>query len=165
MRAEGINTAEMWSAAREQWRAVEHVPNTAWASMHLAEALVRAGDRAEAAEPLLEAWEIAEQLGAVPLRDRAVDLAAHARIPIKPPDRASRRGILGRLTDREVEVLRHLVAGESNAEIAASLFISPKTASVHISRILTKLDVNSRGKASAIAVREGINDSPVDQVE
>jgi len=74
-------------------------------------------------------------------------------------ERVSQRietGRIGRLTAREVEVLRLVAQGLSNNEIAQKLFISPKTASVHVSRILTKLGVNSRAKATAIAYEEHI---------
>lgn len=63
---------------------------------------------------------------------------------------------LARLTRREVEVLRLLAQGLSNHEIAQKLFISAKTASVHVSRILAKLGVNSRAKAAAIAHEESL---------
>ena len=43
-----------------------------------------------------------------------------------------REAPLARLTQRELEVLRHLASGDSNDEVAAALFISPKTASVHV---------------------------------
>ncbi len=55
------------------------------------------------------------------------------------------------LTGREREVLRLVAAGRSNREIAAELFISPKTASVHVSNILGKLGAASRGEAAAQA--------------
>jgi DNA-binding NarL/FixJ family response regulator len=54
-------------------------------------------------------------------------------------------------------VLDLLVEGFSNDEIARTLFIAPKTASVHVSRILAKLGVKSRGEAAALARREGIS--------
>jgi DNA-binding NarL/FixJ family response regulator len=57
---------------------------------------------------------------------------------------------------REVEVLRLVAAGRSNREIAAELFISAKTASVHVSNILAKLNASSRTEAAAIAHRAGI---------
>lgn len=56
-----------------------------------------------------------------------------------------------RLTAREHEVLELLALGRSNREIAAELFISVKTAGVHVSNILGKLGVASRGKAVAAA--------------
>lgn len=55
----------------------------------------------------------------------------------------------GQLTARELDVLRLVADGRSNAQIADELFISPKTASVHVSNILAKLDVRSRGEAAA----------------
>ena len=112
--------------------------------------------------PLSRAWQIADRLGAVPLRDRAVALSRRARIRIDPGpgrsmDDGRPGGRLAALTDRELEVLRHVAAGMSNNEIAAALFISPKTASVHVSRILAKLQVTSRTKATAVALEEGLD--------
>jgi DNA-binding NarL/FixJ family response regulator len=66
------------------------------------------------------------------------------------------RSLLSRLTPRELDVLRLVAAGQSNDQIGATLFISPKTASVHVSRILAKLGAASRTAASAIAHREGL---------
>ena len=60
------------------------------------------------------------------------------------------------LTPREVEVLELVAAGRSNGEIGSDLFISTKTASVHVSNILAKLGVNSRGEAAALAYRAGL---------
>ena len=59
------------------------------------------------------------------------------------------------LTQREREVLRLLVDGRSDREIAAALFISPRTAGHHVASILAKLGVDSRAAAAARAVREG----------
>ena len=72
-------------------------------------------------------------------------------------DVAATRGpaeILG-LSAREWEVLELVAAGRSNGEIAETLFISPKTASVHVTHILNKLGVNNRVEAATIAVRVG----------
>lgn len=69
------------------------------------------------------------------------------------PDRpAASRG----LTGRELQVLRLLVAGRSNPEIGDALFISPRTATTHVTNILTKLGVSSRTEAAAVAVRDGL---------
>ena len=62
---------------------------------------------------------------------------------------------LAALTDREREVLRLIAKGKSNRDIGSELFISPKTASVHVSNILGKLGAASRTEAAAIAYREG----------
>jgi DNA-binding NarL/FixJ family response regulator len=62
------------------------------------------------------------------------------------------------LTGRELEVLRLVAAGRSNRDIANELFISPKTASVHVSNILGKLGAASRGAAAAKAHTLGLVD-------
>jgi predicted ATPase/DNA-binding CsgD family transcriptional regulator len=75
----------------------------------------------------------------------AVEVTSHTT-PSRPPTRET-------LTARELEVLRLLAAGLSNAQIAETLFISPRTVSTHLTNIFTKLDVGSRTEAAAIAHR------------
>ena len=70
----------------------------------------------------------------------------------EPADELARFG----LTDREREVLLLLADGRSNPEIAQALFISPKTASVHVSNILAKLGVGGRVEAAAVVHRLGV---------
>jgi len=77
-----------------------------------------------------------------------------ATAPPRPTDELARFG----LTDREREVLVLVAAGRSNPEIARELFISAKTASVHVSNILAKLGVSGRVEAAAVAHRLGITD-------
>jgi DNA-binding NarL/FixJ family response regulator len=68
--------------------------------------------------------------------------------------------VLAALTDREREVLALVAAGRSNGQIATALFISPKTASVHVSNILAKFGVSSRIEAAGMAHRLGLVESP-----
>ena len=82
--------------------------------------------------------------------------AAPASTWVPPGARASAAGPVAALTDREREVLRLLARGLSNREIGTELFITPKTASVHVSNILAKLGAASRTEAAAIAHREGL---------
>jgi DNA-binding CsgD family transcriptional regulator len=63
------------------------------------------------------------------------------------------------LTDRERDVLRLLGQGKTNPEIAAALFISPRTAGVHVTHILHKLDATTRVQAATIAERAGLLDA------
>ena len=70
----------------------------------------------------------------------------------QPPDQDKTQ-----LTPREREVLRLLVEGRSNPEIAAALFVSPRTAETHVTHILAKLGVTSRAEAAAHAVRVGLD--------
>ena len=60
------------------------------------------------------------------------------------------------LTEREFEVLKHLVAGKSNTEIAKELIVSVHTAKAHVCSILQKMCVNDRVQAAVKAVKEGI---------
>jgi DNA-binding NarL/FixJ family response regulator len=66
------------------------------------------------------------------------------------------RGDLYCLTRRELEVLSHLAAGESNAEIARQLWVTTRTVRAHVERILEKLEVSSRSGAVARAMDEGL---------
>jgi len=90
-------------------------------------------------------------------------LAERARISLQPPAEATadaRPPTVGPapygLTGRELAVLRLVAAGRTNAEIGAELYISPKTAGVHVSNILRKLGVSSRVQAAAWAERAGL---------
>ena len=69
-----------------------------------------------------------------------------------PPDAAAPYG----LTGRELAVLRLVAAGRTNAQIGAELFISPKTAGVHVTNILRKLGVSNRVQAASLAERAGL---------
>ena len=76
-----------------------------------------------------------------------------ARHPTASPSPAASFG----LTRREAEVLTLVAAGRTNRQIGEELFITEKTASVHVSRILAKLGVAGRGEAAAVAHRLGLD--------
>ncbi|MFF7872355.1 AAA family ATPase [Streptomyces qaidamensis] len=120
--------------------------------LRYAEALVAAGHREEAAAEARAVRETADLLGAAPLRDRVDTLIRRGRLS----DRPGGDGGAAVLTAREQDVLRLLALGRSNRQIGEELFISGKTASVHVSNILAKLGASSRGEAVAIAYREGL---------
>ncbi|MDG4827227.1 AAA family ATPase [Asanoa sp. WMMD1127] len=141
---------ERWAAAVEAWRVDGRPYALARALVGLAEAAAAAGDRAAAGEALEEAGAIAADLDARPLRDEVARLAR----------RVGLRGAVGAgpdvLTAREREVLRLVAVGHSNSRIAAELYLSPKTVSVHVSRIIAKLEVTNRIEAAAVAHRLGL---------
>ena len=149
-----------WDEAARAWADLGEPYSLSETLLHAAESALACGDRAGAAERLGRALPLADELGAHPLTEQIVILARRARIRLNPEtgdgtseepgDPAAGGGELG-LTERELEVLRLVTAGRSNREIAAELFISPKTASVHVSNILGKLGVSSRGEAAARA--------------
>jgi len=104
---------------------------------------------------------VAARIGARPLVRELELLAERARLDLTPPQTDSRDGSEGLeeslgLTPREVQVLRLVARGYTNREIAATLVISVKTASVHVSHILTKLSVPNRAAAAAVAHRLGV---------
>ena len=156
-RATGAADAvERWAAAVERSDELPLVYHAADARYQLAQALIAEDRRDEAAAPLRAAAAVARKLGAVPLERNVVDLARRARIDLGDERSADGRGDGLGLTARESEVLALLAEGRSNPEIAEQLFISPKTASVHVSNILRKLEVDSRGAAAALAHRRGL---------
>jgi ATP/maltotriose-dependent transcriptional regulator MalT len=140
-----------WDEAAAAWEGLGEPYPGAQALLRAAEAALARGDRDGAADRLQRAAALAAGLGARPLGEQIRLLARRARIQLEgeelPAEPADDLG----LTERELEVLRLVAAGRSNREIAGELFISPKTASVHVSNILGKLNVTSRGEAAATA--------------
>ena len=154
--APGPDLLVAWDAAARAWDRLGQPYSQACALLRAAEAALNQGDRDAAAERLARAAASADRLGAGPLREQIGSLARRARLglPSGPASEQPTR-VLG-LTAREVEVLRLVAAGRSNREIAAELFISAKTASVHVSNILAKLGAASRTEAAAIAHQAGL---------
>jgi DNA-binding NarL/FixJ family response regulator len=131
----------------------------ATARMFESEAATSTGAAAQAVEALRASYETATTLGAAPLLADIEALARRSRIPLEAPEvhelgehDAVRLG----LTSREAEVLSLVAAGRTNREIGTELYVSEKTASVHVSNILRKLGVSSRVEAAAIAQRVGV---------
>ena len=163
-RLTGANSPAAWERVLAEF-GPGYVYETARAQWRLAEALVEAGRRDEAAAVWRAARDTASRLRAAPLGAALDGLARRARLD---PGTGNRGGHgsghgsgpggaspLDALTDREREVLSLLASGKSNREIGTELFITPKTASVHVSNILGKLGAASRTEAAAIAYREG----------
>jgi DNA-binding NarL/FixJ family response regulator len=125
------------------------------ASFQLARALL-AGRRSrrEAASALRDARRLATELGAAGVLADVEDLARQAHIPLDEPAPAAPDSIPDNLpsslTSREREVLSHLVAGRTYAEMAEALFISEKTVSVHVSNLLRKTGTSSRIELAAL---------------
>jgi DNA-binding CsgD family transcriptional regulator len=138
-----------WDEAAAAWEAVSEPYPRARALWHAAEAALAGGDREGAAARLRTAAGLAGDLGAEPLAQQIALLARRGGIVLGAS--AAPGDSPAGLTARELEVLRLVAAGRSNREIAAELFISPKTASVHVSNILGKLGVATRGEAAARA--------------
>jgi DNA-binding NarL/FixJ family response regulator len=143
------DTTTLWREAVTACHAAGLVWHEALASYQLARALLAGRhERREGAAALRHSARIATDLGAVPILRNCEEVARQAHIPLT--EAAAKQaapapdGVLASLTPREREVLSHLVAGRTYAEIAQALFISEKTVSVHVSNLLRKTGTRSR---------------------
>jgi DNA-binding NarL/FixJ family response regulator len=155
------------------------VHRAAYAWWRQAQALLDTGHPAAAAAAPLRAAARAAG-GHAPLLAQVRSLAERVRIPLDEPiggapsgsgvaaktataasgpTRTGAPGLHG-LTGRELAVLRLLAGGRTNAQIGTELYMSPKTASVHVTSIFRKLGVSGRAQAAAVAERAGLLDNP-----
>jgi DNA-binding CsgD family transcriptional regulator/tetratricopeptide (TPR) repeat protein len=161
-RASGAVDPSAYAQASEAWTKLERPYPAAMARFRQAEAYADAGDRGAAAASAEAAHTAAVRIGAHWLRDEIAGLLARARIaptatptaePVGP--QITVEDPFG-LTPRERQVLELVAQGATNREIGSELFMAEKTASVHVSRILSKLDVRSRTEAAGVAHRLGL---------
>jgi DNA-binding NarL/FixJ family response regulator len=136
--AEAFDGVSVYEAARARWRR--------------AELLVRAGEREQARLEAVAARGCAVRLGARPLVEAIDDLARRARFDV---EKAADGDLL---TPREREVMALVAGGLTNRAIGRKLFISEKTASVHVSNVLAKLGASGRAEAVAIISQRGLID-------
>lgn len=134
-----------WGSTVEAFGDYGHRYEEARSRARLGEVLAAAGDLAAAQEQARLVQEAADRLDSEPLRAMAAGFAV-----------GPRSGGAEELTGREREVLELMALGRSNGQIGAQLFISVKTASVHVSHILAKLGARTRGEAVALAREHGL---------
>jgi DNA-binding CsgD family transcriptional regulator/tetratricopeptide (TPR) repeat protein len=171
-RVAGAADPEAWAAAAARWDALGHPYPAAYATWREAEALlVRRYRSSRATEALQAAHTVAVDLGAEPFRRQVEALARRARVTllsssdsvpswsksdsVPSPSSGGATPAPSALTRRELQVLRLVAEGHTNRQVADELFISQKTASLHVSHILAKLGVTSRVQAGAMAHRLG----------
>ena len=154
-RKAGSECVDAFSAFRAHAREDGFPWEEAYAGLRLAEAMVRRqAPHGEAAAVLREAHARAVGLGADHLARRLATLARATRTSLKRvPADVDAPALIDPLTPREREVLAHLVAGRTNAEIAAALVLSVKTVGIHVSNVLRKTGTHSRGEAALWATR------------
>ncbi len=165
-RLRGDDDPEAWRQLAHAWLGLGCRHRAGYAWWRCAEALAYRTRPAAATEPLAAAAECAT--GMTPLSRAIERLARRARIVLPPetardePRRADRPAaettVLTRLTERERQVLRLVASGRTNSQIGGELFISAKTAGVHVTNILRKLEVTNRTHAAAVAERSGLLD-------
>jgi ATP/maltotriose-dependent transcriptional regulator MalT len=179
-----------WAAAVRAWDAAKDPAEAAYARYRLAETSLRqAGIKADVAAEVQAAWRAAVRLRSAWLERQIVTLAKRARIvlreqPVEEPGEAAAasggaasaaamgpgrpaaghdRAAAHTLSAREIEVLRLVAAGRSNGEIGEELFITRKTAGVHVTHILDKLGVTNRVEAAMAAARLGLLEPEPDE--
>jgi DNA-binding CsgD family transcriptional regulator/tetratricopeptide (TPR) repeat protein len=161
-RVTGPSDPEAWGGAAKAWQDLGCPHRAGYAWWRQAQAQLDGGQPATAATAAVRAAAAAAD-GHAPLLAQIRTLAERARIPLQPqaaaeptaPPPAQGPTPYG-LTDRELAVLRLLATGRTNTQIGAELYISHKTASVHVSNILRKLGVAGRVQAAALAERAGL---------
>lgn len=161
-RGEGADDRAIWRTVAQAWHAAGQPYREAYARLREAEAAARLGRREQASRALAACESIAGRLGAAPLLGLATELTRRARLTgraAKPLPAAAAVAAFD-LTARETEVLALLTAGDSNRQIARTLFISERTVAVHVSRILDKLGVRNRTEAAAARARLGHKQTP-----
>jgi DNA-binding CsgD family transcriptional regulator len=166
-RVAGTSDPRAWAAVVDAFDLLGRPFHAAYGRFRQAEAILATrGDRGEAAGLLRAARAVARDLAAAPLRDAIDALARQARLDGSGPDATGAVSATARaepgapygFTARESEVLGLVAEGWTNQQIADALFITRKTASVHVSNILGKLAVGTRGEAAAMAHRLGLTD-------
>ena len=138
-----------WRKAHDGLVERQNAEQALYSHARLVDALARAGETDEATHELGEAHRQAKEIGAVVIAGDLETLARQRRLKLAGSAPSPRS--LGGLTGRESEVLALLAEGRTNREIGEALFITEKTASVHVSNILAKLGVSNRGEAAAVA--------------
>ena len=171
-RARARSDPKLWMKAAREWEAITRPFQRAIALWRATEAYVEAGDRPAGCQAVEDALQITRDLGAVWLEEELVALAQRARLELGSGlgdgDGAAVTGAAGAgsngggedpfgLTARERQVLALVAEGATNRQIGAALFMAEKTASVHVSRILSKLGVRSRTQAAAVAHRHHLD--------
>ncbi|WP_172832227.1 helix-turn-helix transcriptional regulator [Nakamurella panacisegetis] len=153
-RANGADTAGQWLQVRTAAVDAGRVPDQAYAGIHAARLLLSGGERDRAADLLRVAEAQASQLGAAPMLEQIAELARRGRLDLRPTAAVQPTG--SPLTARETEVLTLVATGRSNRQVGQELFISDKTASVHLSRVMAKLGAATRTEAVALARQRGL---------
>ncbi|HEX6338240.1 MAG TPA: AAA family ATPase [Jiangellaceae bacterium] len=149
------NDPAPWREVIEAYGYGEIYPQ-ALARWRLADVLATTGDRAGAATELAAALEVADRLCAEPLADACRSLANRARLGLA----GTTAPATDTLTPREAAVLKLVAAGRTNRQIGEELFISEKTVSVHVSRVMAKLEAASRTEAVSVAYQRGLLTRP-----
>ena len=158
-RVSGRDDATGWAEVAATWDEVGQPFPAAMARYHQTDALLRSrGSRDDALAVARKVLRVADELGAAPLASALRELARRSRLDLGATQSVDDPVAALNVTRRELDVLRLLAEGRTNRQIGESLFISEKTASVHVTNLLRKLGVPNRVEAAAIAQRVGLSE-------
>lgn len=171
-RARGRADPKAWIAAAGEWDRLHRPYRAVIARLRAAEAYVEKDDREAAAQVAAAGLKAARALGSNWLESELAGLVGRARLDVAQPvadgradgtdgaqalDGESDEDDVFGLTPRERQVLALLAEGATNRQIGNALYMAEKTASVHVSRILSKLGVRTRTQAAAVAHRQHLD--------
>jgi DNA-binding CsgD family transcriptional regulator len=155
LRASANDRADGWSALADRWERLGRPLRGAYARLREGQAALGEDlSRDRVKDALLSADAAARKAGAQPLLEE-IELVSR-RLRVRTGGQTEAPADAAGLTARELDVLRLIAQGRTNPEIGQALYMSPKTASVHVSRILAKLDVKTRTEAVGTAHRLGL---------
>lgn len=149
-RLHGTNDPQLWRAVVAEF-GDSYRYEAARSRYRLAEALAERGEKSAASAEGGAALDAARAMGAAPLVEQVLAFGRRERLELP-----GARTPVAVLTDREDEVLQLVARGMTNRQIGEQLFISPKTVSVHLSNVLSKLGVGGRTEAVAVAIERGL---------
>jgi DNA-binding NarL/FixJ family response regulator len=148
--------ARRWSLAAEAWAELGNLPAAHHARMESASKWLARADRRAAHAALAAAWRCAQDIESTTPREETISFASTHGIALHGHARDHPADGWGTLTAREREVLVLIASGLTNRQIATRLFITEKTAGIHVSNILGKLGVARRTEAAMVAMRAGL---------
>ena len=141
-----------WDDVAEAWKREGNRIHELRARIVAVERALASGHRARAEAAWAEARSLSDEMDVPALAERLAGVGRRGRLTVARSDGSDPYA----LTARELEVLALVAQGRTNPQIGETLFISEKTASVHVSNILRKLSVSNRGEAAALALRKGL---------
>jgi DNA-binding CsgD family transcriptional regulator/tetratricopeptide (TPR) repeat protein len=148
--------AALFGQAAADWHALPRPYDALLASEGQGRCLLAAGQQAAAVPVLTEAMSGLSALGARGDAVRLIGLLNQAGVPARRPWLGGRRGYGGQLSPRELDVVRLVVRGQTNRQIAQALVLSPKTVANHVDSAMRKVAVSSRAALAARAVEDGL---------
>lgn len=154
--ARGEPAADWYAAAARCWERLPRPYEALLAREREAQALLAAGQIEAGLDRLTDTWRRLSDLGARGDADRVGRRLREHGVEVRRPWRGGRRGYGSKPSPRELEVIRLVLAGKTNREIADALHKSPRTVAGQLASVMRKLGVSSRTELAVRVVEEGL---------